>query len=218
LIVWGENSAAEYGSSNAVHEGNKLDAAWLKTYGVTHGTRAADWVDEDLSAKDLTAYFGPNPDELERAGIRAEFLGHYFPWDAEESFSVAKAHGFQESAAGARTGFYDYADIDDDFISIHHWMKWYKFGFTRLFDNLSLEIRNRRMTRDEAVDIIRRTGEQRPLKDIRRFCDFAGIAVEEFFSIAERFRNTAIWHRSGDAWTIRDFLIPDWNWNAQRVG
>ena len=30
-------------------------------------------------------------------------------------------------------------------------MKWYKFGFTRLFDNLSLEIRNGRMTRDEAL-------------------------------------------------------------------
>ena len=42
----------------------------------------------------------------------------------------------------------------DDFISIHHYLKWYKFGFTRLFDNLSIEIRRRRMTREDAVQIM----------------------------------------------------------------
>ena len=43
------------------------------------------------------------------------------------------------------------ADIDDEFlITIHHWMKWYKFGFTRLWDNLSLEIRNGKLTRKKA--------------------------------------------------------------------
>ena len=45
-------------------------------------------------------------------------------------------------------GFYNYADIDDGFImSVHHWLKWHKFGFTRTWDNLSLEIRYGRMTR-----------------------------------------------------------------------
>ena len=29
---------------------------------------------------------------------------------------------------GPKTGLYNYADIDDDFISIHHFIKWYKFG------------------------------------------------------------------------------------------
>ena len=31
-----------------------------------------------------------------------------------------------------RVGYYNFADIDCDFISIHHWMKWYKFGFTKV--------------------------------------------------------------------------------------
>ena len=38
------------------------------------------------------------------------------------------------------------------------YLKWYKFGFTRLFDNLSLEIRNGRLTRDEAIEIVRARG------------------------------------------------------------
>lgn len=212
LIVWGENSAAEYGSASKLHEGHRLDGAWLKTYGVTHGTSAADWVDDELSAKDLATYFGPVPDELDAHGVNAVFLGHYFRWDPESSYAVASKYGFT-SADHARTGYYDYADLDDDFISIHHWMKWYKFGFTRLFDNLSLEIRNGRMTREEAVRIIREAGDQTPLDDIRRFCTFAGIDIADFLLLAERFRNPAVWTRESGTWKINDFLISDWEWN-----
>jgi hypothetical protein len=123
------------------------------------------------------------------------------------------AHGFRADASGPRTGYYDFADIDDDFISIHHWMKWYKFGFTRLFDNLSLEIRNGRMSRERAVDIVRTTGDQTPHEDIAKFCAFAGITVTRFYEIAERFRNSSVWRRDAQgAWQIPGFLIDDWRW------
>ena len=215
LVMWGENSAFEYGAASEAHTGFRLDADWLRTYGVTHGTTAADWVDDDLTAKDLAGYFGPSGGELDAAGVRAIFLGYYLAWDPEETRRVAEAHGFRRAEGGARTGYYDYADIDDDFISIHHWMKWYKFGFTRLFDNLSLEIRNGRMTRDEAVAIVRRTGDQTPRDDIASFCRFAGVPEERFFRSAETFRNTDVWRRREDGvWTIPDFLIPDWDWSA----
>jgi len=120
--------------------------------------------------------------------------------------------GFRASPAGARTGYYDYADIDDDFISIHHWLKWYKFGFTRLFDNLALEIRNGRMTRERAIAVIREAGDETPRADIEKFCAFVGITVDRFFEICERFRNPAVWTREAGLWRVRGFLIDDWKW------
>jgi N-acetyl sugar amidotransferase len=212
LVVWGENSAIEYGGVDEAHLGYKLDRTWYRTYGVTHGTTAADWVGPDFTAKELTAYFGPDPDDLEAQGVRAIFLGWYFPWDPETSLVVAKAHGFRPDPAGARTGYYDYADIDDDFISIHHWLKWYKFGFTRLSDNLALEIRNGRMTRERAIEIIREAGDETPHADIEKFCAFVGITVPRFFEICERFRNSAIWTRKDGRWWIPGFLIEDRKW------
>lgn len=214
LVVWGENSAFEYGSADEADTGFRLDTEWLRTYGVTHGTTAGDWVSDDLSEKGLAAYFGPTAEEMEAAGVRAIFLGYYLPWDPEETRRIAEAHGFRADAGGPRTGYYDYADIDDDFISIHHWMKWYKFGFTRLFDNLSLEIRNGRIPRHEAIGIIRDTGEQMPRRDIERFCAFAGVSTERFFAIAETFRSPEVWQRDERGrWYIPDFLIPDWTWS-----
>ena len=219
LVVWGENSAFEYGASAEAHLGLQLDAEWLRTYGVTHGTTAADWVDDELTAKDLAAYFGPSPEEVERANIQAIFLGHYLPWDPEETRRVAETYGFRAARGQPRTGYYDFADIDDDFISIHHWMKWYKFGFTRLFDNLSLEIRNGRMSRERSLEIIAAAGDQTPVADIASFCRFANLSETRFFAIAERFRNRDVWAEIDDGtWWIPDFVIPDWPWTAVGVG
>jgi N-acetyl sugar amidotransferase len=213
LIVWGENAAFEYGGSEEERTGFRLDSAWLRRFGVTHGTTAGDWVSESLSRRDLTPYFGPTDRELEAAGVSAIFLGYYFEWDPEMTRSVAAAHGFEADAGGARTGLYDYADIDDDFISIHHWLKWYKFGFTRLYDNLSLEIRNSRLSRAQAIEIVRSRADETPRQDIEKLCRFVGIDTDLFFETCERFRNHEIWYRDAAAWKLRDFLIPDWPWS-----
>lgn len=212
LVVWGENSALEYGSTDGTDTGMVLDRVWLKRYGVSGATEATDWESPDLSAKDLVAYRGPKDAELDAAGVRAVFLGHFFPWDPDHTRSVAERHGFR-AAESARTGLYAFADIDDDFISIHHWMKWPKFGFTRLFDNLSLEIRNGRITRDAAIDVIRETGDQTPHDDITHFCEHVGMGRQHFDAIADGFRDRSIWTRRSDGvWSISDFLLEDWGW------
>ncbi len=212
LIVWGENSAFEYGNAKDEHTGFRLDREWLRHYGVTHGTTAEDWIDEDLGKKELFPYFAPSEDELETKGINAIFLGYYFEWDVRESLRIALLHGFRYRQAGSRTGYYNFADIDDDFISIHHYLKWYKFGINRLFDNLSLEIRHNRISRDDAIEIIRERGDEMPVSDIRKFCDFVGITRKKFFEIAEKFRNHQIWKRDGGRWVIDDFIVKGWNW------
>ena len=210
LVVWGENSATEYGGP-AERTGFRMDDEWLRKFGVSHGTTATDWIGPTLTERDLVAYRGPTQVELDDGGVLAIFLGYYLPWDVETSLQVAEAHGFRR-AERPRTGLYDYADIDDEFISIHHHLKWLKFGFTRLFDNLSLEIRNSRMERDDALAVIRARGDETPHEDIERFCAFASIARAQFDDLAEAWRNTSVWSRRGGRWVIDDFLIPDWEW------
>jgi N-acetyl sugar amidotransferase len=212
LVIWGENSAFEYGGTEDEQKGFRLNSHWLKKYGVTHGTTAEDWVSNDLSRKELNSYFGPSDEEIDKAGVLAIFLGYYFPWDVATSLRIASKNGFKVRKEGPKTGYYNYADIDDDFISIHHWLKWYKFGFTRLWDNLSLEIRNGRMTRDVAIEIIRERGSEIPHEDIDKFCEFVGISKSHFLEICEGFRDRDLWFNDKGVWKIKNFLIPDWEW------
>ncbi len=190
----------------------------MRRYGWTHGSTAGDWISDTLSRAELTPYIGPSADELAESGVVAIFLGYFFEWDPDKTRAVAAAHGFSADPGGARTGLYDYADIDDDFISIHHWLKWYRFGFTRLYDNLSQEIRNGRMTRKAALAVVRKTGDETPHRDIDRLCRFLGISVQHFYEVCEPFRNSAIWYRDGITWKIRDFLFPDWPWAPDPLG
>lgn len=212
LVVWGENSADEYGTGDEAARGFRLTEAWLNRHGVTHGTGPQDWVSRALPEKDLRPYFRPSGDELAAKGIAGIFLGYYFTWDPETSLEVASAHGFERNPTGPKLGLYDFADIDDDFISVHHHIKWYKFGFTRLFDNLALEIRNGRITREEAIEIIRQRGDETPQEDIDRFCQFIEIEQERFLEIVERFRNPKVWRRDEGVWKIDNFLVAEWRW------
>lgn len=211
LVVWGENSALEYVGDTDDAQSFELDADWIRKYGAVHGTTAADWVSDELSEQELTPYFGPSDAELRERGVRAVFLGAFFEWDPVRTFEVARAHGF-ETGEAPKTGFYEFADIDDEFISIHHWLKWYKFGFTRSYDNLSLEIRNGRMSRERAIALLRERGDETPDGDIDALCAYLGIERDRFFEIVEPFRNLSIWSRRDGVWRIDDFLVPDWPW------
>ena len=212
LIVWGENSDHEYGGTKKQHNDFHLNKSWFEKFGVTHGTTADDWVSNDLTKKNLEAYFSPSFNDLKEKNILSIFLGHFLPWDPEISFSIASRNGFKERKKGAKTGFYKYADIDDDFISIHHYLKWYKFGFSRIFDNLSIEIRNGRISREEALKIIKDKGDSTPYDDIEKFCNFLNISKKKFFRIIEKFRNLKIWEKHNNVWQIKNFIINDWEW------
>jgi len=204
LIIYGENSAKEYGGKK--NEINKyfIDNNWLKKYGVNNSTQVKDWYSEILTKKELNIYNlmnNKNPNK----NIKSIFMGHFFRWDIENSFKVAKKIGFKESSK-SNIGYYNHTDIDCDFIPIHHWLKWYKFGFTRLMDNLSIEIRNNRISRKEAIKIVHRSKDIIPERSIKKFCKYVKITEKKFYSIAETHRNLNIWSKKNGRWIINGFI------------
>ena len=93
-------------------------------------------------------------------------------------------------------------------------MKWYKFGFTRLWHNLSIEIRNDRISREKAIKIVRDKGEELPEQEIKSFCNYLDIKENKFFEIVSKFRNRKIWKKNeSGVWYIENFLINDWKWS-----
>ncbi len=207
LIVWGENSASEYGYKKSQKFNSNMNTNWIKNYGATNKTNIYFWKDKFLNQKRLKSLC-PN----KKIKIKSVFLGDYLRWDPKKSFEFAKKNGFI-FPKDPKTGYYNFADIDCDFISIHHYMKWLKFGFTRLFDNLSLEIRNKRMTRERAINIIKKNSKKiRPDKDIKKFCKFSGIKLKEFDKITNKFRNKKIWKKTKNKWHIQNFITDKFSW------
>ena len=104
----------------------------------------------------------------------------------------------------AKTGTHAFSDIDEEFlVTIHHWLKWYKFGFTRRWDNLSLDIRSGKISREDAINNLISNPENIPIKEIREFSEYIDISEEEFFKYANNFRNENIWSKDiNNVWQI----------------
>ena len=218
LVVYGEDSAFEYSGDGADAGAEaRVDGRWRERFGVTAGTTVTDWVDAELTATDVAALAPPDDDLLLAAGIDAVFLGRYFRWDPETSRRVAVDHGFEARAEGPRVGTADYVNIDDDLIGVHHHPKWHKYGITRSFDTLSIEIRAGRLSRVEAVAELAGRGAETPWADIDAFCAYAGLSTSEYFDVLERFRNPDLWREVDGIWQIDDFLIPEFDWPAAPV-
>ncbi len=205
LIVWAENSALEYGGSKKDRNKFNMDYDWIKKYGVTNGTFAEDWVSDNLPLNKLQSYTMPEEQVLNQAGIENLFLGMYMEWEPEDIAKKSQSVGF-EWAENPVLGLHPFVGVDCDFRVVHHFMKWYKFGLTKLWDNLAIEIREGRMTRKEAAEYLRDTTEAIPYKEIKTFCSYLKISGDEFFDIAESHRNLDIWKKDKkNNWYLPEF-------------
>jgi N-acetyl sugar amidotransferase len=204
FIIWGENSSREYGGSKEDLKLKELNENWIKKYGINFNTKPIDWVDGKLTKKNMASFFKIQNNK--KFYPKSIFLGDYFRWDPNKVMKIAKKHGFSGLKKRTKTGIYNYADIDDDLISIHHYLKIFKFGFSRIQDNLSLEIRNKRISRKKAVKIVNKKGFTPPMGDIKKFCNFIDIPITKFFDICEKFRNKKIWLKKNNKWYLKNKL------------
>ena len=200
LIIYGENSAIEYGDKTKCDDPSNLTSKWLQNYGATNNTNADFWEKLGFSSQDLQPYKSPSFEELSTSNIKPIFLGYFFSWDPLVSYRTSKKYGFKAMDNNTELGSYNHSDIDENFINIHHYMKILKFGFNRLMDNLSLEIRHGRISRSDAIIKIIREGCVTPKNSITSFCDYLKISLEEFNDIKESFRNNLIWKKSDNNW------------------
>lgn len=207
LIVWGENSQLEFGGSAEDRNNPYLDNEWLKKHGCVHST-VEDWTDENLSLKEMAPYTLPSDEQFRKVKVESIFLGYYLKWESHENYKIAERFGFQKSPDGPVIGTYDFADLDDKFITIHHYIKWLKFGICRAFDTISLDIRYGRMSRDEGIKLIKNIHHEEINPDhLDAFCRFLGITEDEFWKTIEQFRNTDIWKKDKNGeWDIPGYL------------
>ncbi|MBI1888693.1 MAG: N-acetyl sugar amidotransferase [Candidatus Spechtbacteria bacterium] len=206
LVIWGENSQLEYGGPKAARMKGVLDRRWLEEFGGLLGLRVEDMIGvSGIMREDLVSYFYPTDRELEEVGLKGIFLGYYFKWDAREQVELMKQYGFSVKEDGPVEGTYtNYENLDDSLVSIHDYLKYVKFGFCRATDHACLDIRNARMTRGEAIELVKKYDGRLYRHVVEDFVKFFEITKEEFFRIVDSFTNKALFLTDENGRVIRD--------------
>jgi len=194
LIIWGENPQQEYGGPLESIEKNKLTRRWLEEFGGLLGNRIQDMIGVDsLTAKDLTPYFYPSDKELEATGITSLFLGHYFFWDARKQLEVVMQHGFEVKDDGPVEGTYtNYENLDEEMHGLHDYLKFVKYGFGRATDHACIDIRNKRLTRDEGLNLIKKYDGKYPYLSINAFIDYSGMTKQEIDDVLDSYTSPVL--------------------------
>jgi N-acetyl sugar amidotransferase len=193
LILWGENSAFEYGGDEESIKKFNLDKKWFLRYVMTKQI-TVEYLSENYNIPLEKLKFYNLPDEImKEKGMTSTFLGVYFLWDSEQHLKIAKTYGFKSLDRPREGTFRNYVGIDEKINRIHQFMKVLKFGYGRATDHACEEIRNGRMSRDEAIELIKKYDTQ-ALSDyyVDDFCKFMGYTKDEFWNIMDKYCNKDI--------------------------
>jgi len=209
LIVWGENSQNEYGGPAADAKNNVLTRRWLEEFGGLLGLRVSDLVGmEGIERRHLIPYTYPTDEELAAAGVTGIFLGHYLPWDGYSNALISQAHGFRTLEHTVEGSCVNYENLDNHQTGIHDYFKFLKFGFGRATDLACLHLRRGRISRRDAIEIVRMhdgkfpwTYLDKPLAEILAPLD---LSVEEFVKICDRFTNKKIFKTDARGNLVKD--------------
>lgn len=209
LIVWGENSQNEYGGPAAAAQDNVLTRRWLEEFGGLLGMRVTDLVSTyGIDARQLLMYQYPSDEELQHVGATGLFLGYYLPWDGLSNALIAQANGFTSYDRAVEGSMVNYENLDNHQTGIHDYFKFLKFGFSRATDIACLHVRRDRISRQDALEIVRRNDGKfpwtylgKPLSDILAPLE---MSVDEFIKVCDQFTNKRIFKRDAAGALVKD--------------
>jgi N-acetyl sugar amidotransferase len=185
LIFWGEPSA-EYTSYFDYTQPEEVDEKRFNRY-VNLGITADDMfvrLEELVDERDLKPFKYPPLKELRRIGYRSVCLGSYIPWDVKnQSDIITKELAWQGDEVENVPPGYNYEKIECYLQGVRDYIKYIKRGYTRPCHLASIDIRNHRMSRDQAIEIINKYENKRP-PSLEIFLEYIGLNEEEFMEIA----------------------------------
>jgi len=185
LVFWGEPSA-EYTSYYSYDQPEEVDEKRFNRV-VNLGISADDMLirlEGTVTERDLVPFKYPPLSELKKINYRSVCLGSYIPWDVKrQSRIISEELGWKGDMVENVPPGYSYEKIECYMQGVRDYIKYIKRGYSRPSHLASIDIRNHRLNRKEAIKLISKfEGNRPPSLDI--FLKFLGITEEEFIQIA----------------------------------
>lgn len=206
LVVFGENSAYEYGTTK--QESYSAMESILRIF------KAIDidfWLQRGVSKKEVNAITPPTKEELRKVRPEVIFMSYFSPWSSTKHLEIAKRHGFRDlTHEWQREGcIEDFEQIDSVAYMVHFWLKYPKFGFQRVSDIASRRVREGKLSLSEAKTLIMEHDHKLDQKAMEDFIRFLGYTPKQFWDIVERFWNPELFKNIDGVWRLKNPVYRD---------
>ena len=192
LVFWGEPSS-EYTAYYDYRDDEieTVDESRFNRF-VNLGITAEDMCgmiknDFDLDPRDLLPYTYPPLRDLKRLRYQSVCLGSFIPWDTKrQSQLIMDELGWQgDHVEGMPPGLYTYEKIECQMQGVRDYLKYLKRGYSRVTQMTAMDIRNGRMTKEEADLLIANWEGYKP-PSLELFLEYLEMSEEEFNDIVSK--------------------------------
>lgn len=192
LVLWGEPSS-EYTAYYDYRddEVESVDETRFNRF-VNLGITAEDMKgmiekDFDLDPRDLMPYTYPALRDLKMLRYQSVCLGSFIPWDTQKQSQIIMDElGWQgDQVEGMPPGRYTYEKIECHMQGVRDYLKFLKRGYSRVTQMTALDIRNGRISKDEADKIIEEWEGKKP-PSLELFLEYLEMSEEEFNDIVAK--------------------------------
>lgn len=208
VIFLGENPALQLG--DLAMGSLNWDASGMRRQN-TIAEGAGIYIGEGITRQHLIWYNYPPENETEWANIRMVFLGYFwknFTKLDNAEFSISHGLEIRNDTPQERGALHSFEALDEDFVFVNQMIKYFKFGFGKVTDEVCELIRYGRMSRNEGLELVRKYDGKCSSEYIRRFCAYIDISEKEFWKTAESYRNKNIFTQEASGeWRLKASLV-----------
>ena len=214
LIFYGENEA-EYGNAIADNKTSLRDKSYFAMENINEislgGVSIADLIKNyNIRLSELTAFLPADHKEIAASNMEVHYLGYYLKWTPQESYYYAVEHtGFAARPFRTQGTYSKYNSIDDKIDDLHYYTTFMKFGIGRATYDASQEIRNKHLTREEGMALVKKFDGEFPDIYFKEIMDYLEITPEKFFALCDQFRSPHLWKKVDGAWRLKHTVNKD---------
>jgi hypothetical protein len=214
LIFYGENEA-EYGNPIADNATSLRDKSYYSMKSIDEMYLGGVSVKEirekyKIDLVDLMTYLPAPYEQLEKSNIEVHYLGYYMKWTPQEVYYYAVENtGFEARPFRTQGTYSKYNSIDDKIDDLHYYTTFIKFGLGRATYDAAQEIRNKHLTREEGVALVKRFDGEFPDKYFKEVMDYLSIDPDYFIELCDKFRSPHLWKKENDEWKLRYAVWSD---------
>jgi N-acetyl sugar amidotransferase len=189
FILWGEPSS-EYTAYYDYRENEieEVDETRFNRF-VNLGITAEDMAgmirgDFSFDPRDLAPFTYPPVRDLRKLKYRSVCLGSYIPWDVKsQSKLIQDELGWKgDQVEGMPWDEYPYEKIECHLQGVRDYIKFLKRGYSRVSQMVALDLRNGRLTKEQADKLVGQYEGQKP-PSLKLFLDYLSITEDQFNQI-----------------------------------
>ena len=207
LVIYGEH-LAEYGKGPDValmdpgfYAVDRIELDKIKLGGVA----AEELIrNHKIDLVELNPYLPVVKKNVKRVGTEVHCFSYYKNWDPQENYYYAVENTGYEGNSERTVGSYSkYSSIDDVLDHLHYYTTFIKFGIGRAGYDAEQEVRTGKITRQEAVGLIRRYDGEFPQKYFKTILDYLQISEKQFHETIDSARSPHLWYHQDGRWHLR---------------